>query len=150
MLKRVVNLEIISCHESPTNKEIQITLIWALWQLIHGTFWVLTFPLKKKSPILIFIYFVASWILQLWMMGSNNRLIMHDYVHFLIYFLSFSLSLSLSLSNTHTITYYGFVCYVSSNSYFYILNNITHIFIHKYFKKLHKSHFKLLYKHPLF
>ena len=37
----------------------------------------------------------------------------------------------------------GPVCYVSSNSYFHILNNITHIsthfFIYTYFKKLKKT-----------
>ena len=45
-------------------------------------------------------------------------------------------------------TFLGPVCYVSSNSHFHILNNITHFFTLTYFKKLQKSHFKLLYQTP--
>ena len=42
--------------------------------------------------------------------------------------------------------------YVSLNSHFHILNNITyiftHFFIYTYFEKLQKSHFKLPYQTP--
>ena len=37
---------------------------------------------------------------------------------------------------------------MSSNSYFYILNNITHFFTYTYFKKLQTTILKLLYQAP--
>ena len=46
----------------------------------------------------------------------------------------------------------GPVCYANSNSHFYDLNHFTHIsqhfFTHTNFKKLQKSHLKLLYQTP--
>ena len=37
----------------------------------------------------------------------------------------------------------------SSNNHFHLLNNITHFFIHMYFKKLQTTIFKLIYQTPL-
>ena len=49
-------------------------------------------------------------------------------------------------------THLGHVWWVSSNSHFHILNNITHIsthfFTHMYFKKLQTTILKLLYQTP--
>ena len=46
----------------------------------------------------------------------------------------------------HTQNDLGPVWWVSLNSHFHILNNITHIFIHMYFKKLQTTILQLLYQ----